>query len=66
MYIAMGKTRQDQTLISEKEDLVHVLMLFANGTDPCLSTDYSTNVSSQNAVEEPLYVSFYTANMCKY
>ncbi|XP_014477764.1 PREDICTED: E3 ubiquitin-protein ligase RNF34 isoform X3 [Dinoponera quadriceps] len=38
----------------EKEDLVHVLMLFANGTDPCLSTDYSTNVSSQNTTREPL------------
>lgn len=36
----------------EKEDLVHVLMLFANGTDPCLTpTDYSTNVRSQNPEE---------------
>ncbi|XP_032667891.1 E3 ubiquitin-protein ligase RNF34 isoform X2 [Odontomachus brunneus] len=38
----------------EKEDLVHVLMLYANGTDPCLSTNFSTNVSSQNATREPL------------
>ncbi|EFN75761.1 E3 ubiquitin-protein ligase RNF34 isoform X2 [Harpegnathos saltator] len=38
----------------EKEDLVHVLMLFANGTDPCLSTDCCTNVSSQNATRESL------------
>lgn len=34
----------------EKEDLVHLLMLFANGTDPCSSTDYSTR--TQNAAEE--------------
>lgn len=36
-------------------------MLFANGTDPCSSTDYSTSVGMQNAVEEPLYVTFYIA-----
>lgn len=36
----------------EKEDLVHLLMLFANGTDPCSSTDYSTR--TQNAAEEQL------------
>ncbi|KAM0729496.1 E3 ubiquitin-protein ligase rififylin [Formica fusca] len=41
----------------EKEDLVHLLMLFANGTDPCSSTDYSTSVGMQNAVEEPLVYS---------
>ena len=36
----------------EKEDLVHLLMLFANGTDPCSSTDYSTR--TQIAAEEQL------------
>lgn len=44
---------------SEKEDLVHLLMLFANGTDPCSSTDYSTR--TQIAAEEQLYVTFYIA-----
>lgn len=45
---------------SEKEDLVHLLMLFANGTDPCSSTvDYSTSAGTQNAAEEPMYVTFY-------
>ncbi|XP_072748871.1 E3 ubiquitin-protein ligase RNF34 isoform X2 [Anoplolepis gracilipes] len=38
----------------EKEDLVHLLMLFANGTDPCSSTDYSTSAGIQNVAEEPL------------
>lgn len=61
----MGEVLQDHTLISEKEDLVHVLMLFANGTDPCLTpTDYSTNVRSQNP-EESLYVLFNIVNMYK-
>ncbi|XP_019889463.1 E3 ubiquitin-protein ligase rififylin isoform X3 [Ooceraea biroi] len=36
----------------EKEDLVHLLMLFANGTDPCLNTDYNRSNRTQNA-EEP-------------
>ncbi|KAH0949533.1 hypothetical protein HN011_011912 [Eciton burchellii] len=36
----------------EKEDLVHLLMLFANGTGPCLSTDYNTS-SRTESVEEP-------------
>ncbi|XP_011861872.1 PREDICTED: E3 ubiquitin-protein ligase RNF34 [Vollenhovia emeryi] len=37
----------------EKEDLVHLLMLFANGTDPCLNSDHSTSARIQNATEEP-------------
>ncbi|XP_071556522.1 E3 ubiquitin-protein ligase RNF34 [Temnothorax nylanderi] len=37
----------------EKEDLVHLLMLFANGTDSCLSFDHSTSARTQNAAEEP-------------
>lgn len=36
----------------EKEDLVHLLMLFANGTDACLNTDYDTSTRTQDA-EEP-------------
>lgn len=35
----------------EKEDLVHLLMLFANGTDQCLNSDYNTSARVQNAVE---------------
>ncbi|XP_012538877.1 E3 ubiquitin-protein ligase RNF34 [Monomorium pharaonis] len=37
----------------EKEDLVHLLMLFANGTDPCLSSDYSASARAQHAAEGP-------------
>lgn len=37
----------------EKEDLVHLLMLFANGTDPYQSYDHSTSARAQNAAEEP-------------
>lgn len=51
---------------SEKEDLVHLLMLFANGTDPCSSTDYSTSAGTQNAAEEPLYVTFYIIAACTF
>ncbi|KAL6256321.1 hypothetical protein P5V15_012438 [Pogonomyrmex californicus] len=36
----------------EKEDLVHLLMLFANGTDSCLSFDHNTSTRTQNATEE--------------
>lgn len=43
----------------EKEDLVHLLMLFANGTDPCLTDCRQTFVQSTNSrllntTEEPL------------
>lgn len=31
-------------------------MLFANGTDPGLSSDYSTSARVQNAAEGPQYV----------
>lgn len=35
-------------------------MLFANGTDACLNTDYDTSTRTQDA-EEPEYVLFYIA-----
>ncbi|KAG5319065.1 RFFL ligase, partial [Acromyrmex heyeri] len=36
----------------EKEDLVHLLMLFANGTDSSLTSDHSTSFRTQNVAEE--------------
>ncbi|XP_011064729.1 PREDICTED: E3 ubiquitin-protein ligase RNF34 isoform X2 [Acromyrmex echinatior] len=36
----------------EKEDLVHLLMLFANGTDSSLTSDNSTSFRTQNVAEE--------------
>ncbi|XP_020288022.1 E3 ubiquitin-protein ligase RNF34 isoform X2 [Pseudomyrmex gracilis] len=37
----------------EKEDLVHLLMLFANGSDPCLNNE-STSTRTQTAAQEPV------------